>query len=82
MTLYRICSPAFLPNPKDGSLYILDAGSEGSSLKKLPFTIPELVAASPFKSTDGILYTGIGNISVCFYYLCAFLHNLMICLNY
>ena len=27
-------------------------------LKKLPFTIPELVAASPCKSTDGILYTG------------------------
>ena len=27
-------------------------------LKKLPFTIPELVAASPCKSTDGTLYTG------------------------
>jgi serine/threonine-protein kinase/endoribonuclease IRE1 len=27
-------------------------------LKKLPFTIPELVAASPCKSSDGILYTG------------------------
>lgn len=27
-------------------------------LKKLPFTIPELVASSPCKSSDGILYTG------------------------
>ena len=27
-------------------------------LKKLPFTIPELVAASPCKSSDGTLYTG------------------------
>jgi serine/threonine-protein kinase/endoribonuclease IRE1 len=27
-------------------------------LKKLPFTIPELVAASPSKSADGILYSG------------------------
>lgn len=27
-------------------------------LKKLPFTIPELVANAPCRSTDGILYTG------------------------
>ena len=55
--------PAFLPDPKDGSLYML-AGSTGAAgkgqqaLKRLPWTIPELVAASPCKSTDGILYTG------------------------
>nr|XP_006813336.1 PREDICTED: LOW QUALITY PROTEIN: serine/threonine-protein kinase/endoribonuclease IRE1-like [Saccoglossus kowalevskii] len=46
--------PSFLPDPKDGSLYAL--GTEG--LKKLPFTIPELVSAAPCKSTDGLLYTG------------------------
>ena len=49
--------PAFLPDPKDGSLYMIGSGMK-EPLKKLPFTIPELVAASPCKSTDGILYTG------------------------
>ena len=49
-------SPAFLPDPKDGTLYALNAELEG--LKKLPFTIPELVQASPCKSSDGTLYTG------------------------
>jgi hypothetical protein len=49
--------PAFLPDPKDGSIYMLGGGFK-EPLKKLPFTIPELVAASPCKSTDGILYTG------------------------
>lgn len=28
------------------------------ALKKLPFTIQELVTASPCRSSDGILYTG------------------------
>jgi hypothetical protein len=32
------------------------AGFDG--LRKLPFTIPELVTASPCKSTDGALYSG------------------------
>lgn len=49
--------PAFLPDPKDGSLYMIGRGLK-EPLKKLPFTIPELVAASPCKSSDGILYTG------------------------
>lgn len=49
--------PAFLPDPNDGSLYTLSSKhSEG--LTKLPFTIPELVAASPCRSSDGILYMG------------------------
>jgi len=58
----------FLPDPKTGALYMLGAGGAASAggggagpksqLKKLPFTIPELVAASPCKSSDGILYTG------------------------
>jgi serine/threonine-protein kinase/endoribonuclease IRE1 len=46
-----------LPDPKDGSIYMIGGGVK-EPLKKLPFTIPELVAASPCKSSDGILYTG------------------------
>ena len=49
--------PAFLPDPKDGSIYMIGASLK-DPLKKLPFTIPELVAASPCKSSDGTLYTG------------------------
>ncbi|KAK4874212.1 hypothetical protein RN001_013572 [Aquatica leii] len=48
--------PIFLPDPRDGSLYLL--GNSREPLKKLPFTIPQLVASSPCKSSDGILYTG------------------------
>lgn len=46
-----------LPDPKDGSLYML-GNSGGEALTKLPFTIPELVAASPSQSSDGMLYMG------------------------
>ncbi|XP_052262641.1 serine/threonine-protein kinase/endoribonuclease IRE1-like [Dreissena polymorpha] len=46
----------FLPDPKDGSLYAFSDGRDG--IKKLPFTIPELVTASPCKSAEGILYSG------------------------
>ena len=49
--------PAFLPDPTDGALYMMGASLQ-EPLKKLPFTIPELVAASPSKSADGILYSG------------------------
>uniref|UniRef100_A0A8C1TA72 Serine/threonine-protein kinase/endoribonuclease IRE1 n=1 Tax=Cyprinus carpio TaxID=7962 RepID=A0A8C1TA72_CYPCA len=49
--------PAFLPDPNDGSLYSL-GGKNNEGLTKLPFTIPELVQASPCRSSDGILYTG------------------------
>ncbi|XP_058791502.1 serine/threonine-protein kinase/endoribonuclease IRE1 isoform X2 [Phymastichus coffea] len=48
--------PLFLPGPIDGSLYLF--GPETEDLKKLPFTIPQLVATSPCRSSDGILYTG------------------------
>ncbi|XP_071565935.1 serine/threonine-protein kinase/endoribonuclease IRE1 [Temnothorax nylanderi] len=48
--------PMFLPDPRDGSLYLF--GRETEALKKLPFTIPQLVARSPCRSSDGILYTG------------------------
>lgn len=51
------CRPIFLPDPKDGSLYLL-GGKGDQILKKLPFTIPQLVASSPCRSSDGILYTG------------------------
>lgn len=44
----------FLPDPQDGTLYVLGEGR----LKKLPFTIPQLVQASPCKSSDGVLYAG------------------------
>nr|XP_034191794.1 serine/threonine-protein kinase/endoribonuclease IRE1 isoform X2 [Osmia lignaria] len=49
-------TPMFLPDPKDGSLYVF--GAETEAVKKLPFTIPQLVANSPCRSSDGILYTG------------------------
>jgi serine/threonine-protein kinase/endoribonuclease IRE1 len=48
-----------LPNPKDGSLYVVNKVPGASeSIRKLPFTIPELVSASPTRSSDGILYMG------------------------
>ncbi|XP_055375464.1 serine/threonine-protein kinase/endoribonuclease IRE1 [Condylostylus longicornis] len=47
--------PRILPNPKDGSLYQLDMLG---NLKKLPFTVPQLVANAPCRSSDGILYSG------------------------
>lgn len=47
--------PHYLPDPRDGSLYQL--GDMGG-LKKLPYTIPQLVASAPCRSSDGILYSG------------------------
>ncbi|XP_061456275.1 serine/threonine-protein kinase/endoribonuclease IRE2 [Rhineura floridana] len=52
-----VAEPAFLPDPNDGSLYVL-GGRNKEGLMKLPFTIPELVQSSPCRSSDGILYTG------------------------
>ncbi|XP_046783517.1 serine/threonine-protein kinase/endoribonuclease IRE2 isoform X1 [Gallus gallus] len=52
-----VAEPAFLPDPNDGSLYIL-GGKKKEGLMKLPFTIPELVQSSPCRSSDGVLYTG------------------------
>jgi len=49
--------PAFLPDPKDGALYMM-GGSLEDPLQKLPWTIPQLVAASPSRTSDGILYSG------------------------
>ncbi|XP_039205601.1 serine/threonine-protein kinase/endoribonuclease IRE2 isoform X3 [Crotalus tigris] len=49
--------PAFLPDPSDGSLYVVGGQDEGG-LMKLPFTIPELVQSSPCRSSDGVIYTG------------------------
>lgn len=50
--------PQFLPDPRHGFLYMYGPMGDQQMLKKLPFTIPELVANAPCKSTDGILYTG------------------------
>lgn len=47
--------PQYLPDPRDGSLYKLQGLG---ALKKLPYTIPQLVASAPCKSSDGILYSG------------------------
>lgn len=49
--------PIFLPDPKDGSLYMLNSEND-SGLKKLQFTIQQLVSTSPCRSADGIFYTG------------------------
>uniref|UniRef100_A0A674MR60 Serine/threonine-protein kinase/endoribonuclease IRE1 n=1 Tax=Takifugu rubripes TaxID=31033 RepID=A0A674MR60_TAKRU len=53
----HVAEPAFLPDPNDGSLYSL-GGKNSEGLTKLPFTIPELVQASPCRSSDGVLYMG------------------------
>lgn len=45
-----------MTDPRDGSLYIFTNKKDG--LKKFPYTIAELVSASPSKSADGFLYTG------------------------
>ena len=50
-------SPYFLTDPRDGSLYVF-TGQQDGALKKFPYTIAELVSASPSKSADGFLYTG------------------------
>ncbi|XP_030847647.1 serine/threonine-protein kinase/endoribonuclease IRE1-like [Strongylocentrotus purpuratus] len=46
----------FLPDPTDGTLYVLGPGGDG--LKKLPLTIPSIVSSSPFRGPDNMLYTG------------------------
>ncbi|XP_034046007.1 serine/threonine-protein kinase/endoribonuclease IRE1-like isoform X2 [Thalassophryne amazonica] len=53
----HVAEPAFLPDPNDGSLYSL-GGKNNEGLTKLPFTIPELVQASPCRTSDGVLYMG------------------------
>ena len=51
--MQKICP--FL-DPKDGTLYMMGS-SMTEPLKKFPFTIPELVAASPSKSAEEIHLT-------------------------
>jgi serine/threonine-protein kinase/endoribonuclease IRE1 len=49
----------YFADPVSGSLYKLRFQDDNNNvLKKLPFTIPELVTKSPCKSSDGILYSG------------------------
>lgn len=55
---FLVFRPIFLPDPKDGSLYMLNSENQ-SDLKKLQFTIQQLVSSSPCRSTDGIFYTGL-----------------------
>jgi len=47
--------PYFLTDPRDGSLYVFNPRD---GIKKFPYTIAELVVASPFRSGDGHFYTG------------------------
>ncbi|XP_014244524.1 serine/threonine-protein kinase/endoribonuclease IRE1 [Cimex lectularius] len=49
--------PVFLPDPKDGTLYLLNNANQ-RSLKKLPFSIQQLVTSSPCRSSDGVFYSG------------------------
>ncbi|VDN07625.1 unnamed protein product [Thelazia callipaeda] len=44
----------FLPDPQDGGLYVLKHGQ----LMKLPYSIPQLVSASPCRTSDGVFYAG------------------------
>ncbi|XP_072167602.1 serine/threonine-protein kinase/endoribonuclease IRE1-like [Diadema setosum] len=46
----------FIPDPTDGTLYLLGPGADG--IKKLPLTIPSIVSSSPFRGSDNMLYTG------------------------
>jgi serine/threonine-protein kinase/endoribonuclease IRE1 len=48
-------APYFLPDPKTGSLYVM---GRRNSLRKLPFTIPQLVAMAPCRNSEGLMYTG------------------------
>ncbi|VVC31730.1 PUB domain,Pyrrolo-quinoline quinone beta-propeller repeat,Protein kinase domain,Serine/threonine- [Cinara cedri] len=50
-------TPLFLPDPRDGSLYLLH-NKDKVGIKKLDVTIPQLVANSPCRSSDGILFSG------------------------
>nr|XP_031288906.1 serine/threonine-protein kinase/endoribonuclease IRE2 isoform X1 [Camelus dromedarius] len=52
-----VTETAFLSDPADGSLYILGTQKQ-QGLMRLPFTVPELVHASPCRSSDGVFYTG------------------------
>uniref|UniRef100_A0A8C9K7V3 non-specific serine/threonine protein kinase n=1 Tax=Panthera tigris altaica TaxID=74533 RepID=A0A8C9K7V3_PANTA len=52
-----VTETAFLSDPADGSLYVLGTQKQ-QGLMRLPFTIPELVHASPCRSSDGVFYTG------------------------
>uniref|UniRef100_A0A7E4WBW6 Pyrroloquinoline-quinone binding quinoprotein n=1 Tax=Panagrellus redivivus TaxID=6233 RepID=A0A7E4WBW6_PANRE len=44
----------FIPDPKDGQIFALQDGA----LEKLPYTVPQLVKASPSKSGKGVLFAG------------------------
>ncbi|KFM77471.1 Serine/threonine-protein kinase/endoribonuclease IRE1, partial [Stegodyphus mimosarum] len=47
-----------LPDPRDGSLYMYISGRGRDDLKKLRYTIAELIHRAPLRSSDGLLYTG------------------------
>uniref|UniRef100_W8C6D6 non-specific serine/threonine protein kinase n=1 Tax=Ceratitis capitata TaxID=7213 RepID=W8C6D6_CERCA len=51
----NVAESQYLPDPRDGSIYQL---SDMGNLKKLPYTIPQLVASAPCRSSDGMFYSG------------------------
>ena len=67
--IYKDKSQTFyLPDPKDGSLYKYNvienqennsqSDTDSDILEKLPFTLNEIISASPCRSSDDLLYTG------------------------
>jgi serine/threonine-protein kinase/endoribonuclease IRE1 len=67
---FNFKDPLLLPDPKDGSLYMYngiyvnrtdttgDDRTPRDILEKMPFSLNELIASSPCRSKDGLLYTG------------------------
>ena len=51
-----------MPDPTDGSLYYFDKDPDPllnePRLKRMTYTIPEMIETSPTRSSEGFLYTG------------------------
>uniref|UniRef100_A0A1I8GG57 non-specific serine/threonine protein kinase n=1 Tax=Macrostomum lignano TaxID=282301 RepID=A0A1I8GG57_9PLAT len=47
-----------LPDPTNGNLYVVGSSDSDVAIKKLPYSIPELVSISPTRSSDGTFCTG------------------------
>ncbi|KAG8189961.1 hypothetical protein JTE90_009100 [Oedothorax gibbosus] len=47
-----------LPDPRDGSLYMYVNSHTEDDLKKLRYTISDIIYHAPMRSDDGLLYTG------------------------
>jgi serine/threonine-protein kinase/endoribonuclease IRE1 len=65
-----------VPDPRDGSLYLIH-NKDKVGVKKLDVTIPQLVANSPCRSSDGILFSGIYFIA--YHYINKLIFNYLYC---